>query len=289
MIYINELSNYIETTLNSLEKGVFRVKTYAEFLDSRVDDETNENFIPVYIDSPFGNFEPIPNLLYLSQQYSITLYFPIELKDTMYDIVNDIVPQFVGKSIYIGENTGNAIANIDTPTFQSIGVNNVEELQEWCNDIYKRKIRKSSMYVAMSFIIHLTQATNGIFSNSITYTLTINGITESILRNESSLVQNNNLYSQQLENGLATTSNVDTTSNGVSFTAFVENNEFWQNFINLRNSNELSQATITLTKSYNGSISNVADKTYNVCIVSAVENERFGMPLSFTLSFGEVE
>lgn len=292
MIDINELAQTLETKLNNLqvqyngETLTFRVKTYADFLETRADSETQSNFIPVYIDDSIGSYEAIPNLLMLNQSYSINFYFPFEYKSVMYNITGLLASSIVGKQMTIGTTSGTAITNLSTPTFASINVQNMGEFENWCNNIYKRQVRKSKMYIQMVFTLYLAQTSgNAIYTNNVKYTLSYNGLSTDITRNESGTTLNNDLGVEQIETDNNTTAIIDTSAHGYSFTAFVDTTSaFWLDFLDKYNNGNIVEYTFTLTKNYDG-----LSKTYTkqVVIQNITENLLLGKPLSFSFVFAD--
>ena len=248
---INDLATIIEDTLNEdisipYEYDLwFKVRTYASFLDDRtlVNGNNKYNFIPCYIDSPSGSFQPLSNAIISSYQYALKMYFPIEEKEKIFEILTErLSEQFVGQ--IIGNEGEEEIINMGVAQFSQINIANVNEFQTWVSDLYGEKIRKSNYYIEVSIPLYLSngKAKNGnnlalgnefIYEISIkdndTDTMIINNY--QIIRNETTSSVVNSLQTEQLENTYLAHNVVASTNYVETFNMFIDTQTLTPNLL----------------------------------------------------------
>ncbi len=209
MIVLSEVASKIEELING-ENGLglsyyFKVETQGFHIDHIIDRKKNTNFIPVFISSMGGEYNPVPKLKQSNASIPIVFYFPVRFKDDFYRLNDFLADLFVGQIINYGTLTKNAISNISVPRYGEIQTLDFKEFKEWVSEYYQETIDKSEPYMSMEFTLFLSNAATGyVYGNNITVSLstTINGTQYSVSDlqfDDGSILSNSQAQSEQEE------------------------------------------------------------------------------------------
>lgn len=179
MIYITEFGNKIENILNGIDISetrptdlLFKVATSGFHIDHIKDKNSKKNFIPVFVNSLGGEFNPIPKLNNTTQTFSITIYFPVEKKEEMFAMVGYIGSQLIGKMIDYGELSGKGLTNISVPEYGEIQNLDFVQFKKWAKDIYAEECIEEKPYMSMVFRVYVsTIGSSFMWSNNVQYGL----------------------------------------------------------------------------------------------------------------------
>jgi len=310
MIELKDFQIAVEQILNGTYSGTtlptrpsdeyFKVKTYASYLDTIADKGQNKNFVPVFIHSPEGSYQPIPTLGLCDQSYLVEIYFPITKKDSMFQFGDYLAQAVSGKRLPFGNSPftikSYAVCNVSVGVFGQVQPQAMEQFIEFLDGSYHLPIQKSEMWGSIQIRFYMSTSAVGIFGNQVSYSLSLIydsvTTTETLLINESSANLTNTPASQQLVSETYAKAIISNTAFGKSLTIFPQVNSFWKIFIDLYNKKLLQIATWSLTKTYS-SIYVVADAPKTGIYTSALlmldiqENIELGKPLSYTITFTE--
>lgn len=189
MILLNEVAKKIEDILNGEDLEVarlhldlptgfyFKVATEGFHLDHVFSIADNKNFIPVFISSMGGTFNPVPELLQANYVIPVTLYFPVRFKNQMYRINEYLAKAFVGRQLNYGENSGSALSNVSVAQFGEIVDLDLKQFKEWVQTIYLQPVEIMEPYLSMTISLYLsTAAQEFVYGNDATASITINDI-----------------------------------------------------------------------------------------------------------------
>ena len=112
MIRIDEVAKKLENVLNGTDPEVvtligegkvqqpptgfyFKVATEGFHIDKIYDEAAGKNFIPVFISSMGGQFNPVPELLQANYVIPIAIYFPVRFKYELFKLNEYILPHFL--------------------------------------------------------------------------------------------------------------------------------------------------------------------------------------------------
>ena len=293
MIDINEVAHFVEQKANELSSQkqyniLFRAKSYASFLDSRIDDELlNKEFTPIYIDNASGNYEAIPNLRKSSQSCDISIIFEASKKYQYIKFLSEFSSLFSGETLSVGSIT--AICNSSLPIFSQVEPMNFTQFNDFMQANFKSAMKVTSHYIIARITLYLTSVENNayLFSNKVKFKLSFDYENEhyedDITYYQASNGMSNNPISQQLIGDDYASSINNITNYAKSIACYIKDNAFWLKFIELYNSRKLNEATnVKLIKSY--SINN-AEIEIEQIILSVNENINIGDLLSFSISF----
>ncbi|MCK9576408.1 MAG: hypothetical protein M0R51_10845 [Clostridia bacterium] len=306
MIELNDFKTAISQILNGTYSGTtlptrpsdeyFKVKTYADYLDTIADKTTKKNFIPVLIHSPSGSYEPIPTLALCDQSYVVEIYFPIRKKDTIIQFGDYLAQAVCGKQLAFGSSL--AVCNTDVGVFGQVQPQAMEQFISFVNDSYQLLIQKSDMWGSLQITFYIASSLVGIFGNQVSYSLSMTpsaggtALTETLIIVDSSHTQNSTPASQQLISGTYAKAIITNTAFGKSLTVFPRVNAFWKHFIWEFNSKTLQSALWSLTKTYSGVfVAGDSPKTgvytTTLLLLDVQENIQLGKPISYTLTYTE--
>lgn len=306
MVDIQDLQSKLNKMLNGKENPnnirisdyisdyEFIVLSYAQYLDSIYNTKTNKNSIPVYISEPSGTIEPIPQLKEINMEYTITLYFPIVLKDVFFKLMNYFIDVFSGRMIDFENDSGSALCNITVPTFGEIGEQEFVQFRDYLNNHYKLPTQRTEMWGSYSFTLYLHQLSNlnkengFILGNQISYKLsfTYNNKTYSddIVLTSSARNYTGDPVSQQIMGEYETLSLNKNSSYADSIEVYAKNNDFWNTFRDLYENGLLQNVDFKLIKTYEY---DNAQYTKDLILVSCPQEIEFGEALSYTFVFSK--
>lgn len=178
MIILTEVATKLENILNGIDSETssltnptgfnFKVATEGLHLDAITNDERDGNFIPVFISSMGGQYNPVKGLKQGTFSIGVVFYYPVRFKDDFFTIGEFLVDAFVGSILNYGTISGKAVSNISVPQYGEIQDLDFKEFNEWVNQKYQKTIEKMEPYMSMQFTLFLTTAASGlIYGNDI--------------------------------------------------------------------------------------------------------------------------
>ena len=246
MIILTEVATKLEKILNGVDTEIpsgltnpvnhpFVVETQGFHIDHIMEVNSGDNFIPVFISSMGGQFNPVKGLKQGSYVIPITFYYPVRFKDEFYELGDFLIEMFVGSSLNYGSVSGSAISNLSAPTFGEIIGTDLQEFERWEQNVFQKRVGvKTEPFMSMTLNLYLTNAGEGfIFGNAATVTLkyTPAGNTPETIIFSNSSVQSNAQSSNEQELD-ATTPEADGmpfgTAYGAGFTAYIKNDAWWR-------------------------------------------------------------
>lgn len=271
----------------------FIVLSYAQYLDNIYNTKTNKNMIPVYISEPSGTVEPIPELMEINMDYSITLYFPIRLKEKFFKMMNYFIDVFAGRMINFND-SGNALCNITVPQFSEIEEKEFVQFQDYLTNHYKLPMQRTEVWGAYTFTLYLHQLKNlgeedgFILGNQIKYSLsfTYNNTTysEDVILASSARSYTSDPLSQQILGQTETTAINKNSSYGDSIQVYAKNSSFWNQFRYLFENGYLQGIEFTLTKTYTYDNASFERKLILVSCPQAID---YGEAITYTFTFAK--
>jgi len=134
----------------------FQVATEGFHLDKISNKNTRKNFIPVFVGSFGGTYNPIPYLKEADYTLTVTLYYPVRFKNDFYALNDYLVECFVGKTLNYGTYSGKCLSNISVAQYGEIAPVDLEELSSWTLQTYSKEISVTESYMSMTFNLYLT-------------------------------------------------------------------------------------------------------------------------------------
>jgi len=198
MIVLTEIATKLQNILNGIDLETiaiqrpvdyeFLVATQGFHLDKISNKTTGNNFIPVFISSMGGEYNPIPNLKQANYNIPITIYFPVRFKDNFFRLNDFLIDCFVGTYLNYGTFSGKCISNISVAQYGEIVDLDLKEFQSWITNIYQIEKEIREPFMSMNFTLYLSTANSEfVFGNSVNVKL---GMTHL----ESNLFINNHLF-----------------------------------------------------------------------------------------------
>jgi len=280
---------------------LFIVKTEGFHIDSVARPDKKGNFIPVFISSMGGQFNPVQGLKQGSYSIPIVLYFPVRFKNDFFALGEFLVDAFVGTTLNYGTLSGKAISNISVPQYGEIQNLDFNEFRKWVNDIYERPIEVMEPYMTMNLNLYLSNAAPGlVYGNDVkadlsftynetTYTL------EDIDWDGASLQSNTQPSSEQEEGTNEASALPFGTSYGASIKVYPNLSKLAKNETNKYFYKELLKIWLAgniqeLTCSFTLTIAGDSDLKYtrNCFIQSIVTPIEKGQIFALTLNFAKI-
>ena len=176
MIIFSEVAQKLETILNDVSNPtdfLYQVETEGFHLDHIMSER--QNFIPVFISSMGGSYNPVAGLKQSNAVVNITFYFPVRFKEQMYALNGYLVNTFVGQSINYGTLTGTAISNISVAQFGELDSFDVlKEFAKWVANKYQRRLEVMETYLSMTINLYLSNAGSSfVYGNDVSISLAI--------------------------------------------------------------------------------------------------------------------
>ena len=177
MIILKEVAEKLEAILNGSDEEVtaanptdftYKVETEGFHIDHIEKKEKDGNFIPVFISSLGGQFNPVKGLKQGSYSFPIQFYFPVRFKDDLFALGDFLVDVFVGTILNYGDISGKAVSNISAPQFGEIQDLDLKQFERWATEIYKKPIEVMEPYLSMNITLFLSNAAPGlIYGNDV--------------------------------------------------------------------------------------------------------------------------
>lgn len=246
MIRLDEVAIKLEDILNGTDQEllntvpslipptgfVFSVATEGFHLDRICDTSNGENFIPVFISSMGGNFNPVPELLQANYVIPITFWFPVRFKNSAYMLNEYIAKAFVGRYWNYGEESGKALSNVSVAQFGEIEDLDVKEFGNWIKSVYRKPIEIMEPFIQMTITLYLSTADEGfVYGNDATATLSITGSSldpESLVFVQNSIQSSTEPAVQQILGSNESEGMPSGTAYGSSFSVYVKDNNFYK-------------------------------------------------------------
>ena len=183
MILLSSIANKLQKVLDEVDTEIpsgasnptgfqFYVKTAGFHLDNIFDRKTGKNFIPVFVSSLGGEYNPVPQLKEQRQSVSVVFYFPVRFKESFELIFEYLVDVFVGKILTF--DTKKALTNLSIAQFGEIQDLDLKQFKDWVGSIYRETIDVNEPYMSMQFSIYLRHcASQFMYGNEATIELRV--------------------------------------------------------------------------------------------------------------------
>lgn len=254
MIIMSEVATKLQEILNGSgnpTNHTFFVETEGYHIDHIKKPDFSGNFIPVFISSMGGQFNPVKGLKQATYTYQVAFYFPVRFKEDLYLIADFMAETFVGSVIEYGTKSGRAVSNISVPQFGEIQEGaDFREFEKWHMDVYSKPVEVMEPYLSMAINLYLSSSAPGfIYGNDIKYDLTINigdksYTLEDIDWDGASLQSNSQAQSEQEEETNESDSLPFGTTYGASYKVYPDLNKLAKNETNKYFYRELLRAWV---------------------------------------------
>lgn len=268
MILLTEVAQKLENILNGNDSETtgltrpvdydFVVETQGFHLDHIQNKTKGKNFIPVFISSMGGSFNPVPALKQATYTIPVIIYFPIRFKDDFFALNEYLVDVFVGTYLNYGTKSGRAISNISVAQYGEIVDLDLKEFATWVTNKYQKTIEIHQPWMTMQFTLYLSTA-NASFvwgnnaTSSLSFTLDTTTYTDTDLTFVQGTVQSS---SEPASQQLLDTSESDAlpvaTSYGSGFSIYVKDNDFYKNLVEKWFSGEIQTMEFTFSFTFLG-------------------------------------
>lgn len=183
MIILTEVAEKIENILNGKDSETsaftnptqfaFMVATEGFHIDELKKPDKSGNFIPVFISSMGGQFNPVKGLKQGSYSIPITFYYPVRFKNDFFALAEYLADVFVGSVLNYGAVSGKAVSNISVPQYGEIQNLDLNEFENWVGANYKMPIETMEPYMSMNLTLFLSNAAPGLlYGNDVKVNLT---------------------------------------------------------------------------------------------------------------------
>lgn len=296
MILVSEIAKTLQDILNNENSEIqeqnptdfyYRVETAGFHIDKVSDKQKGKNFIPVFISTVGGQYDPVPALKRVAYTLPITFYFPVRFKQEMFSLTPFLADVFVGKMINYGDVSGVCLSNISVANYGEIVDLDLTQFKEWVNGVYKEEIEVMQPYLSMSFNLYLTTVDNSfIYANKVKYSMTIGETTiGDLVFTQAGTGTSISPISQQLIDTDTYSKNVaNITNRSASIVVYPQDTKAWHDFIDAYENGTLANKSVVLTKTYDF-INTPYTKNY--IVLSVNQNIQYGDLLSFTITFGD--
>lgn len=186
MIILSEVAQKLEKILNGQDGEVtatnptgfyFQVETEGFHIDHIEKKEKDGNFIPVFISSLGGQFNPVKGLKQGSYSFPVIFYFPVRFKEAFFALGDFLVDAFVGTILNYGDISGKAVSNISVPQFGEIQDLDLGQFGKWVESQYKKPIEVMEPYLTMQVTLFLSNAAAGlVYGNDIKIDFSFTGL-----------------------------------------------------------------------------------------------------------------
>ena len=245
MIILTEVAQKLENILNGNDNEVlltnptdyeFVVLTQGFHIDKVADTNSHKNFIPVFVSTMGGQFNPVEGLYQANYTIPVAIYFPVRFKDDFFILQDFLANAFVGRNLNYGTLSGKAISNISVSQFGEIQGLDFKEFSQWVESNYKRPIEVREMWMSMSFTLYLSNAGSGfVFGNDVVSTLSFTKdnetYTDSPAFNQANIQSQSQSVSQQRVGATESESIPFGTTYGSGFSVYVKDNDFYRELI----------------------------------------------------------
>ena len=315
---LEAMFNGTDSEISSLTRPVdyqFVVETTGFYIDHIIDKNATpkQNFIPVFVSTVGGDYDPVPNIDRSSTNIAVRFYFPVRLKDDFFAFQSYLVELFVGKVRDYGGQK--ALSNISVAQFGEIQELDFNQFKDWIQQTYKDlPMEINEPYLEATINLYLSTMADGyIWGNNVEFELsfTYESVEYKAVLDWTSAgtgVSNSPIAQQLVDdsNYKITKNVVNITNRSQSILAYAKikyvwdntqekyvipatdkESTFWAKLIELYNSGNLDEGIsgMSLKKTYN--FASPITATYTSIVLSMNENIARGEPLSFTIAFGD--
>lgn len=275
MIRLDEVAIKIQNILNGTDPEViqkvggvnpptgfqFVVRTEGFYLNEIADMKTGKNFIPVFISSMGGNFNPVPDLMQANYVIPITFYFPVRFKEDAFKLNEYLARIFVGRQLNYGANSGIAISNISVAQYGEIVDLDLKQFAEWVQTNYREKVEVMEPFIQMTISLYLSTAADGfVYGNDVTATLSIESddpeapsSPETLVFVQTSVQSNSEPAVQQILDEEESEGLPTGTSYGASPSIYIKDNAFFRYLLDKWFSGESQTMTLNFNLEFLGS------------------------------------
>lgn len=269
MIILTEVAQKIENILNGNDTETtalgrandfdFKVECQGFHMDRIFNRKEGKNFIPVFVSSMGGQYNPVKGLKQGTCNIPITFYYPVRFRDDFFAINDFLVSVFVGSILNYGTISGKAISNISFPEFGELVDTDMKQFKQWVSSEYGETIDVMEKWMSMTITLYLTTAdADLVWCNDITTTLKLEGTlleSENLIFANSSIQSQTNSSNEQLMDASEVHGLPYGASYGSSITVYVKNNSFFQYlleqwFLGTVQSLRLTLRTTVLSKTF---------------------------------------
>lgn len=312
MIVLSEVAQKLEAILNNLDDEVnvteglknpldysFVVEAQGFHIDHILNKNTGNNFIPVFISSMGGQFNPVKGLKQGQYVIPITFYYPVRFRDDFFKLGDFLVSAFVGSQLTYGTLSGSAISNLSVPTYGEIQNFDLQEFVKWVENIYQRTIGvKTEPFMSMTIQLYLTNAAEGfMFGNSVTMSLLYTDENENEYTEENVVFDSGSIQSatqpnseQEMEANIPEADGLPfSTAYSSGFNAYIKNNEFWFKVMRDWVNGKAQTMTFDVFFTFNDLVQNNQKVAYGkTCYIESINLPiQKGQLLTATFSFGK--
>lgn len=260
MIILSEVAIKLENILNGTDSETSSITNPTDFL-YQVETEgyhldhimsVDRNFIPVFISSMGGTYNPVANLKQSNVVIPITFYFPVRFKESFFALNDFLVNVFVGKSLDFGTISGRSICNISVAQFGELdSLDVLKEFQTWVANKYQRQIEILEAYLSMQINLYLSNAdVDYVYGNDTSISLSINGTDyedKDVAFSQASVQSQSQSMSEQIIGQSESQGLPFGVSYGSSFAVYYKDNAFYRYLVNQWFSGNAQTLRFTLT------------------------------------------
>ena len=262
MILLNEVAIKLENILNGTDSEtttltnptnfLFQVETEGYHLDHIMNEEKGRNFIPVFISSMGGSYNPVANLKQSNVVIPIVFYFPVRFKESFFALNDFLVDVFVGKSLNYGTHSGRAISNISVAQFGELdSLDVLKEFQTWVSNKYQRHVEILEAYLSMTVNLYLSNADSDyVYGNDVSISLSLNDtnyIDKDITFSQASVQSQSQSMSEQIIGSNESQGLPFGVAYGSSFAVYYKNTAFYRYLVGQWFSGNAQTLRFTLT------------------------------------------
>lgn len=313
MINSFEFAKFLQGELDELDVSTtlrFKVRTPdLPFLDTiAVKVEKPEeigHFLPVMVvQTPEGEYSPTPEIGLWEGALEVDFIFPLSDMNTVELYYDALAKKLSGKIKNVGEVTGDCVLAIGQRTFgamQNLDISQYSSINEEIKKVFGQETRISREWCTMTFQVYANGASdmggkeengNGILmGNQVKCVLTLGNQSEELIRyNDASSAREAMLYNTQGISESETKGVETSTAYGSTITAYVRNNEFWNNILTLYKNNGIGGASFSYKEVLallDGT--EITLKEYAKANIQISFSYGYGEPLSCSLSITEKE
>lgn len=300
MINLEDISKKISNVLNGTDdetSEISRNNSYMAYeyvvqtegfqLDYNYNMSSGKNFIPVFVGSLGGAYNPVANLGESNYSIQITLYYPVRFKKDFYALNDYLYSIFVGKILTYG--TQKARSNISIAQYGEIQDIDLKQFIQWAEQSYKMPKLIMEKWLSMTFTLYLTTADNLEEQDGLLYGESLKIIKMSykgeILNNLTLISHTSNLagepYSEQILGQSLHKTLISGSSQVFEIPFFIRNNSTYKNLMIDYLQGTIDNNEVVITYDYLG---NTIEK---VCVIQnasihAQLGELLGMSLTLT-------
>lgn len=241
MIILSEVATKLNNILNGSDSEtstltnptdfLYEVQTEGYHLDHIMGED--KNFIPVFISSMGGSYNPVAQLKQSNVVIPIVFYFPVRFKEQFFALNDFLVDVFVGKTLNFGTISGKSICNISVAQFGELDSMDVlREFETWVANKYQRRLEVMETYLSMTINLYLSNASSEfVYGNDVKISLSLDETTyidEDITFAQASVQSQAQSNSEQILGENESQGVPFGVAYGSSFAVYYKDNEFYR-------------------------------------------------------------